>query len=172
MKTKRKTLEDRINWLFKTRKAREYFEEERESKMNIWNEIWRRYKDWNNWKDLADRVYSEYIRLKKSKNWICTCITCWWKHDWKQIQNWHFITRWILTYRFDEDNCRPQCMRCNVYLNWNYQRYTLKMLEMFWKEKVLEMMNNKKDVEYKQWRYEQHIMERYKEIKILYSKIK
>jgi len=29
-----------------------------------------------NWKDIAFKVHSEYIRLTKSKNGKCTCVTC------------------------------------------------------------------------------------------------
>lgn len=33
------------------------------------------------------------------------------------MQNGHFISRVYLATRFDEDNCRPQCVGCNVFGN-------------------------------------------------------
>lgn len=36
---------------------------------------------------------------------------------WKNLQNGHFIPRNILVTRWNEDNCRPQCVGCNVFGN-------------------------------------------------------
>jgi len=90
-------------------------------------------------KNIADYRYSKYIRKSKSKDWICECITCWNKFKWDDtpnIQNWHFKTRRFLKYRFMDNNCRPQCWRCNCALNGNYKVYTLKMIERFWLDRV------------------------------------
>lgn len=172
MKKKRKTLKEKINWLFKTKKAKEYFIEERKEELPIWNEIFKYYKGRDSWKDIADAVYSEYIRLKKSNNWICKCITCWRQFKRKEIQNWHFITRWSLKYRFDDSNCYPQCKYCNVMLHWNYQVYTMRMIAILGKEKVLYMLQDKSTFEIKQAWYEKHIIQRYKEKKILEHNLK
>lgn len=91
-----------------------------------------------------DWVFSEYIRLRDSDNkGIVTCPLCWKKMHRKDAQNMHFISRWVLKYRFDENNCYAWCMRCNVILHWNYIEYTLFMIKKFWKETVEAMKNDK-----------------------------
>lgn len=114
-------------------------------------------------KALADRVFSEYCRLYYADEyWYVRCITSGVRMFWKDSQCWHFISRWILKYRYDILNCYPQSYAENVMLSWNYKVYTLKMIDMLGREKVEEMMNDKETVEYKQWWYEDHIQERYK----------
>jgi hypothetical protein len=41
----------------------------------------------------------------------------------KKIQNGHFYSRGILSLRYDEQNCRPQCYGCNIARNGNYIEY-------------------------------------------------
>ena len=157
---KRKSLQERIDWLFQTQKAKKFFEEERWWAMGTRNEIWKTYKDWNDWKELADRVFSEYVRLYYSDDkGVCECITCWRKFPWRTIQNWHFITRWNLRYRYDITNCHPQCLYCNVMLHWSYQRYTIRMIDLYWKEKVLSMMNDRRCFKITQEQYEKSIFQ-------------
>lgn len=123
-----------------------------------WKPIWKITR-----KALADRVFSEYCRLYYADEyWYVRCITSGVKMFWKDSQCWHFISRWILKYRYDILNCYPQSYAENVMLSWNYKVYTLKMIDMLGREKVEEMMNDKETVEYKQWWYEDHIQERYK----------
>ena len=91
-----------------------------------------------------DSVFSLYIRLRDSdSHWIVTCPLCGKKIPVKFAQNMHFISRWVLKYRFDENNCFAGCMRCNVILNGNYIEYTFFMIKKFWKEKVEAMKNDK-----------------------------
>ena len=114
-------------------------------------------------KALADRVFSEYCRLYYADEyWYVRCITSGVRMFWKDSQCWHFISRWILKYRYDILNCYPQSYAENVMLSWNYKVYTLRMIDMLWKEKVEEMINDKEIVEYKQWWYEENIQEWYK----------
>lgn len=127
-------------------------------------------------KDLADRVFSEYVRLKAAfednNNWICKCVTCWAEMPWEQIQNWHFISRSNMKYRFAEINCHPQCQQCNVFLNWNYLKYTMYMINRYWLEETQEMINDKTTKEYKQYEYEEIIIKWYWEIVDMKRKIK
>jgi len=99
-----------------------------------------------------DRVFSKYIRLKYSdKNWICECISCWKKIHWKEAHNCHWISRWNLQFRFDEENCRPGCPACNTYRpEFHIREFTIKQIERLWKEKVDEMRRQAKEV-YKIW---------------------
>ncbi len=56
-----------------------------------------------------DRVFSLFIRAKYPKK----CYTC--GAIGKTLQNGHFIARSYLATRFLEDNCRPQCVGCNLF---------------------------------------------------------
>jgi hypothetical protein len=62
-----------------------------------------------------DSIFSQYIRLRYSKNEIATCVTCGKQDHWKKMQNGHFISRKHYATRFDEDNCQVQCSGCNVF---------------------------------------------------------
>lgn len=55
-----------------------------------------------------DRVFSLYIRAKYPKK----CFTC---GKEGVLQNGHFVVRKYLSTRWDENNCRPQCIGCNLY---------------------------------------------------------
>jgi len=67
-------------------------------------------------KDL-DAIFSIYIRQKYADlhTGTVSCYTCSVVKHWKEIQNGHWIPRNILATRFDEDNCRPQCVGCNMF---------------------------------------------------------
>ena len=56
-----------------------------------------------------DRVFSIYIRSKYPKK----CYTCGRANV--VLQCGHFITRNHLITRWDERNCRPQCVGCNMF---------------------------------------------------------
>lgn len=114
-------------------------------------------------KDIADRVFSEYCRLYYADDYgYVKCITSWVRMFWKDSQCWHFISRWVLKYRYDILNCYPQSYAENVMLSWNYKVYTLRMIDMLWKKKVEYMINDKELVSYNQKRYEDNIIEWYK----------
>lgn len=63
----------------------------------------------------ADRVFSLYIRNKYAKNGYVKCYTCGKQLEIKQMQCGHFVSRSHLATRYSEDNCRPQCVGCNVF---------------------------------------------------------
>jgi len=62
-------------------------------------------------KKQLDTIFSIYIRKKHPAK----CYTCG-KTD-TPLQCGHFISRSYLATRFHEDNCRPQCVGCNIYGN-------------------------------------------------------
>lgn len=62
-----------------------------------------------------DKIFSQYIRQKYAKDGIVKCYTCGSAKTIKEIQNGHFVSRSYLATRFSEDNCRPQCVGCNVF---------------------------------------------------------
>jgi len=62
-----------------------------------------------------DNIFSQYIRLRYSKNEISECVTCGKQDHWKKLQAGHFISRKHYATRFDEDNVQVQCSGCNVF---------------------------------------------------------
>jgi len=56
-----------------------------------------------------DRVFSLYIRAKYKKE----CYTC--GKRGVTLQCGHFVSRQYLATRWDENNCRPQCVGCNMF---------------------------------------------------------
>ena len=62
-----------------------------------------------------DSVFSLFIRHKYAKDGIVHCYTCSVSKPIKQIQNGHWIPRNNLATRFSEENCRPQCVGCNMF---------------------------------------------------------
>ena len=149
--------------LWKTKKALELVrpEEWQEILRYYWPKTWKK-NDKITWKTLADRVFSEYCRLYYADEyWYVRCITSRVKMYWTKAQCWHFISRWVMKYRYDIKNCYPQSYRDNVELSWNYKVYTLRMIDMLWKEKVEEMINDNETVNLNQKRYEENIQKRY-----------
>ena len=105
-----------------------------------------------------DHEFSRFIRLRDcDKKWMIKCPLCWAIIPYKKAQNMHFISRWVLKYRFDEKNCYAWCMRCNVILNGNYIEYTIFMINKYGKDKVEEMKNDKQPFELKTRELEEKI---------------
>ena len=65
--------------------------------------------------DKLDKIFSQYIRLRESKNHNSECFTCGKVDHWKKLQNGHFMSRKHLSTRWDETNCQVQCAGCNVF---------------------------------------------------------
>jgi len=66
-------------------------------------------------KKKLDQVFSLYIRHKYEKDGLVSCYTCSVRKPVKEMQNGHWIPRNNLATRFDEENCRPQCVGCNMF---------------------------------------------------------
>jgi hypothetical protein len=75
-------------------------------------------------KKKLDTIFSIYIRLKYADEELnVKCFTCDKVYHYKKIQNGHFYSRGILSLRWDEQNCRPQCYGCNIARSGNYIEY-------------------------------------------------
>ncbi len=61
------------------------------------------------YKKELDRVFSLYIRAKYPKY----CYTC--NRPSEKLQCGHFVPRIYLPTRWEEMNCRPQCVGCNIW---------------------------------------------------------
>ena len=59
------------------------------------------------------------FRNTSGKNTLKTewfsCYTCGKRMEWTEIQCGHFVSRTYLATRFSEENCKPQCVGCNVF---------------------------------------------------------
>lgn len=60
-------------------------------------------------KSRLDAVFSLYVRAKYPK----LCYTC--GAAGKTLQCGHFVSRAYLATRWNESNCRPQCVGCNIW---------------------------------------------------------
>lgn len=67
------------------------------------------------YKKELDKVFSQYIRRKYSKDGMVSCYTCSTIKPISEMQNGHWIPRNNLATRFSEENCRPQCVGCNMF---------------------------------------------------------
>jgi len=93
-----------------------------------------------NLKEKLDKVFSLYIRLRDSdENGFCTCYTCGKVAHYKEMQNGHFWSRTHLSTRFNEDNCKVQCVGCNIFKKGNYIVYTKKLLKELGEKKFDEL---------------------------------
>ena len=61
----------------------------------------------------VDRPFSMLVRLLNSRQGICFCYICNRPYSILNIDNGHCITRDKEKTRYDFNNCRPQCKRCN-----------------------------------------------------------
>lgn len=87
-------------------------------------------------KKKLDKVFSLYIRTKYAVNGIVECVTCGIKKEIKEIQCGHYIPRQHLSTRWDEENCYPQCIGCNVFRKGNYPAFSLFLVRNFGKERL------------------------------------
>ena len=87
-----------------------------------------------------DNVFSQYIRLKAmDRDGLVQCVTCTTRLEPKYMQNGHYYSRAKYPTRWLEENCHPQCMRCNIFLKGNYTEYALFMVRKYGIEKVEQM---------------------------------
>ena len=63
-----------------------------------------------------DKWFSLYIRLRDSHNGMGQCFTCGVvKHYKSGMQCGHFQSRRQHSTRWNEHNCQPQCVKCNMF---------------------------------------------------------
>lgn len=116
-----------------------------------------------------DAIFSQYVRYFYSDTGkTVKCYTCWERKPIKKMQNWHFVSRANYKYRWDIDNCKPQCMACNIFKHWNYIQYTLNMIRDYGKERVEKIQNDKSLVKYKTFELEE-MLEKYESLLAMYT---
>ena len=62
-----------------------------------------------------DTVFSLWVRKRYSSGEYAYCYTCGALESVKSIHCGHFMSRKHYTTRWEPDNCRPQCIRCNLF---------------------------------------------------------
>ena len=112
-----------------------------------------------NYKAKLDKVFSEYIRLRDSKNFgfkAFKCISCGQIKPYAQADNGHYINRQHMATRFSEINCNAQCRKCNRFEEGNMQGYRIGLIQKYGEDKVLILesmkgtINKMGDFEYKE----------------------
>ena len=92
-----------------------------------------------------DRIFSLFIRAKYADTFgSVRCYTCDGKFHWRTIQNGHFVQRAILATRWDESNCRPQCVGCNVFGRGKIHIFSGKLLKELGRRKYLKLVSQNK----------------------------
>ena len=72
----------------------------------------------------ADKAFSEYVRKRDiDRNGNTSCVTCGLTDHWKNLHAGHFISRVVLSTRFDPVNVQVQCFACNVWRRGNPAEY-------------------------------------------------
>jgi hypothetical protein len=74
-----------------------------------------------------DKWFSLFIRLRDAtQEGLVQCFTCGAvKYYKKGIQCGHFQSRTFLATRFDEENCQPQCVGCNMFKQGEQYKFSL-----------------------------------------------
>jgi hypothetical protein len=94
-----------------------------------------------------DIIFSQYIRKSYANDFgMAECYTCNKVLHYKDLQNGHFISRGHMNTRWDEANCRPQCVGCNVFMNGNYTEYSYRLLKEIGECGMDELMEKKKEM--------------------------
>ena len=76
-----------------------------------------------------DKWFSLYIRLRDADELgFIQCFTCGRFKNYKSgMQNGHFQSRSFLATRFDEENCQPQCVGCNMFKQGEQYKFALNL---------------------------------------------
>lgn len=95
-------------------------------------------------KSELDRLFSIYIRKSYSNDYgQAVCYTCGKVDSWQNLQNGHFISRAHMNTRYDERNCRVQCVGCNVFKSGNMVEYSRRLLKELGENGFTELTNRK-----------------------------
>ena len=76
-----------------------------------------------------DKWFSLYIRLRDATECgMVECFTCGRIKNYKSgMQNGHFQSRTFLATRFNEKNCQPQCVGCNMFKGGEQYQFAIQL---------------------------------------------
>lgn len=83
-----------------------------------------------------DRVFSQFIRKRDTKDGWGKCCSCGKRIAYEKGDCGHFINRRFMATRWREDNSHFQCRRCNRFEEGNGVGYTLFMIDKYGREHV------------------------------------
>jgi|SRR3990167_1460516 len=95
-----------------------------------------------------DKIFSEYIRRRDSKDGVARCVTCGKYENWKEIDCGHFVSRDKKSTRWNEKNCHPQCKSCNRFHEGRKDEYALFLIRKYG-QGILEELNKNKWMPFK-----------------------
>lgn len=80
----------------------------------------------------ADALLSEYVRRQNANaQGLIHCYTCCGIGLWKDHDAGHYHKRHIRQLRYDLRNVKPQCTRCNRYLDGNQSSFALNLTRQY-----------------------------------------
>ena len=115
-----------------------------------------------------DKVFSEYIRKRDTRNGVFKCISCGRILPYEQADCGHYINRKHMSTRFDEMNCNAQCISCNRFDEGNIQGYRRGLVTIYGEQQVTLLETKKHNFrKYSDFEYEVLIKHYKEEIKKL-----
>ena len=115
-----------------------------------------------------DKVFSEYIRKRDTRNGVFKCISCGRILPYEQADCGHYINRKHMITRFDEMNCNAQCRSCNRFDEGNIQGYRRGLVTLYGEQQVTLLEAKKHNFrKYSDFEYEVLIKHYKEEIKKL-----
>ena len=115
-----------------------------------------------------DKVFSEYIRKRDTRNGVFKCISCGRLLPYEQADCGHYINRKHMSTRFDEMNCNAQCRSCNRFDEGNIQGYRRGLVALYGEQQVTLLEAKKHNLrKYSDFEYEALIKHYKEEIKKL-----
>ena len=115
-----------------------------------------------------DKVFSEYIRKRDTRNGVFKCISCGRILPYEQADCGHYINRKHMATRFDEMNCNAQCRSCNRFDEGNIQGYRRGLVTLYGEQQVTLLEAKKHNFrKYSDFEYEVLIKHYKEEIKKL-----
>lgn len=85
----------------------------------------------NRAKEVADRVFSLYIRRRDCPDGVGRCISCGKLITVETCDCGHYIPRGNMATRYYERNCAAQCRPCNRYKDGNLVGFTIGLVERY-----------------------------------------
>lgn len=71
-----------------------------------------------------DDIVSKYIRIRESDKYgYVSCYTCGLNDSWTKMDCGHYISRKFMGLRWDVRNLKPQCKKCNQFMDGNISIY-------------------------------------------------
>ncbi len=92
----------------------------------------------------VDQAFSIFVRKNYAdENGNVRCYTCQKEMPWKESQAGHWIKRQHAAIRWNEANVKPQCPRCNLWLNGAQDAFAVALLNEYGPEMLEELMRLK-----------------------------